>query len=101
MLNLPRQVEAKVDFIMKINDAPSDLIYCGACNQKFSEAADIPTEQRKPCHSCGSVVRIFSAHIRDVVVPRGYIGLKHKRATKRNRFMRKPISPIAFAIITS
>ena len=81
---------------MKIDDAPSDSIYCGACNQKFSDAADIPTEQRKPCHSCGSVLRIFSAHIRDVVVPRGYIGLKHKRADKKKSIYEETHKPDRF-----
>ena len=56
-----------------------DAIVCSACGAAIDEPPSTPLDERKPCPSCGSLVRTFNVHVHESVTLREKIGLKHKR----------------------
>jgi hypothetical protein len=56
-----------------------DSTSCSVCGAVIDEPASTPVEERRPCPSCGSTARTFSAHVHESVTFREKIGLKHKR----------------------
>ena len=61
------------------SSSPIDSTSCSACGAAIDEPATTPVAERKPCPSCGSVVRNFNAHVHDSMPLREKLGLKHKR----------------------
>lgn len=57
---------------------------CGECGAEISEVPNVQPEQRKPCPSCGSILRAIQVSISERVVIREKLGLKarHKDAKK-------------------
>lgn len=61
---------------MSIN---TDSTSCSACGTVVDESATTLVAERRPCLSCGSTARTFSAHVHESLKLREKIGLKHKR----------------------
>ena len=56
-----------------------DSTSCSECGAIIDEPASTPIAERKPCPSCGSTVRTFSANVHETLTLREKLGLKHKR----------------------
>ncbi len=56
-----------------------DYTTCAGCGAPIDEPASLPVSDRKPCLSCGSTIRHFSAHIHDSFTIYEKIGMKQKR----------------------
>lgn len=52
---------------------------CAGCGAPIDEPADLPVVDRKPCSTCGSTARNFSAHIHESLTIREKIRMKQKR----------------------
>lgn len=49
--------------VAAMTDRGSRGTRCGSCGRALDEAADLPVEDREPCHRCGSTSRMFHVEL--------------------------------------
>jgi DNA-directed RNA polymerase subunit RPC12/RpoP len=63
------------------------LVKCGTCGEELKEPTNLTPENRIPCPKCGSLIRIYSAEIKETIRLRDKIGMKAKRGGKGKPFI--------------
>src|SRR5574341_186246 len=71
--------------------ADSVEVLCGNCRAQLDEDPQAPTEQRKPCPSCGSLSRHVNLAVSDTVKLYSKVNVKGKRPGLKRPFIEQTV----------
>jgi DNA-directed RNA polymerase subunit RPC12/RpoP len=57
---------------------------CGECGAELEESPSLPTEERTPCPTCGSITRAIQVSISESVTIREKLGMKGSTRARRS-----------------
>lgn len=64
-----------------------ETVHCGACKTEFQDRANVATDTRRSCPSCGSTARLFLNTVAVDVTPQVTLNYKGRRGGKSKPFV--------------